>query len=224
MNATHRCWLYPTDLAGQQAYNLFCRNALTVLHRWQLFCLLQPALKLLSDIEGFVELEGSPLRLKEQQTLFTKAMDLLDRGKRAEAAAIMRRVVESGSRDPKHLSFAGLLIATEEDDVKTGLEWCERALAAAFYDPQMYLNLARLHELTGWKSQAAKILRKGLGIDPANRLLLGEIQRISPRRPTAIPALARNNIVNRTIGRVRCELEKDKQRARVRSKISPSYS
>ena len=164
------------------------------------------------------------MRREEQQALFTKAMDLLDRGKRAEAAEILRRVVESGSRNPKHLSFGGLLIATEQDDVKTGLEWCERGLASAFYDAEMYLNLARLHELTGWKSKAAQILRKGLAIDPANRLLLGEINRISPRRPSAVPALARNNVINRTIGRVRCALEKDKQRARSRSRISPSYS
>ena len=142
-------------------------------------------------------------------------------GSNAEAARLLRQLIEEGCRDPKVLSYGGLLVATEEGDVKTGLGWCERAVEIAFYDAQMYLNLARLHERTGWKTQATQVLRKGLRINPGNEQLLVEINRVSPRTPDVIPDLPREHIVNRTLGKLRA---KDKQKATIKPKTSPSYS
>ena len=142
-------------------------------------------------------------------------------GSNAEAARLLRQLIEEGCRDPKVLSYGGLLVATEEGDVKTGLGWCERAVEIAFYDAQMYLNLARLHERTGWKTQATQVLRKGLRINPGNEKLLVEINRVSPRTPDVIPDLPRKPIVNRTLGKLRA---KDKQTATIKPKTSPSYS
>lgn len=161
---------------------------------------------------------------REQQTLFRQAMELRRAGRVKEAAAVFRELVDGGSRDPKHLSYGGLLLATEEGDVKTGLGWCERAVEIAFYDPQMYINLARLHERTGWKSQAAAVLRRGLRIDPGNERLLAEIDRISPRTPDAIPSLPRTHPVNKAIGKLRAEIRAKNGKSAVKSKTSPSYS
>lgn len=159
---------------------------------------------------------------REQQSLQRKAIDLHLRGENEEAVAIFRKLIKVGCREPKVLSYGGLLAATIEGDVKTGLAWCERAVEMAFYDPQMYVNLARLHERTGWKSQAAKVLRKGLRIDPENEKLLAEINRVSPRTPDAFPALPRSHVLNKTIGKLRADRQKDK--ARLKAKTSPSYS
>ena len=163
------------------------------------------------------------MRWKEQQALFQRAMDARNQGRGKTAAKLFRSLIESGSADPKHLSFGGLSIATDGGDVKTGLVWCERAVELAFYDPQMYLNLARLHEQTGWRTQAAKVLRKGLRIDPENRKLLAELNRLYPRQPNPIPLLSRSHPVNRYLGRLRAE-HRAKHRARSRSKTSPNYS
>jgi len=162
------------------------------------------------------------MQWQNQKNLFRKAMELLRSGKGKDAAALFRQLISSGSRDPQHLSFGGLVLATQEGDVKTGLAWCERALELAFYDPQMYINLARLHEKTGWKSQAAQVLRRGLRIDPGNEKLSAEINRVSPRTPNAIPALPRNHPLNRYLGKLRSGPAKDK--ARVKPKTSPTYS
>jgi tetratricopeptide (TPR) repeat protein len=156
---------------------------------------------------------------QEQQTLFRKAMDLRRAGRFKEAVEIFRQLVDGGSRDPKHLSYGGLLLATEEGDVRTGLGWCERAVEIAFYDPQMYINLARLHERTGWQSQAAEVLRRGLRMDPGNARLLAEINRISPRTPDAIPSLPRTHPVNKALGKLR-----KSGKSAVKPKTSPSYS
>ena len=160
---------------------------------------------------------------QDQQSLFERAMELHRTGRGQEAAAAFRQLIASGSRDPKALSYGGLVIACEEGDVKTGLGWCERAVEIAFYDAQMYINLARLHEKTGWKNQATQVLRKGLRIDPGNEKLIVEIDRVSPRTPDAIPALARAHVVNKTIGKLRAGLA-DKNQPEAKTKTSPSYS
>lgn len=159
----------------------------------------------------------------EQQIIAREAMELHREGNNAEAARLFRQLIETGSRDPKVLALGGYLVATVEGDVKTGLGWCERAVEIAFCDPEMYVHLARLHEKTGWKTQAAKVLRKGLRMDPGNERLLAEINRVSPRTPDVIPALPRDHVVNRTLGKLRSG-SKNKGKAKVKTKTSPSYS
>ena len=87
----------------------------------------------------------------------------------------------------------------------------------------MYVNLARLHEQTGWKTQAAQVLRKGLRIDPGNKRLLAEINRVNPRTPNAIRGLPRNHPVNRYLGKLKSELS-TKEKPRIKPKTSPTYS
>jgi Tfp pilus assembly protein PilF len=159
-----------------------------------------------------------------QRAATHKALELHREGNNDKAAALFRDIIEAGCRDPKVLSLGGYLVATELGDVKTGLAWCERAIEIAFYDPEMYVNLARLHERTGWKTQAAQVLRKGLRIDPGNEKLLAEIRRVSPRTPDAIPMLRRDHVLNRALGKLRAERH-DQAEPRVKSlksKSSPS--
>jgi hypothetical protein len=163
------------------------------------------------------------MRWQEQQALFRRAMELHRQGKGKASAQLFRVLIDAGSRDPKHLSYGGLVVATEDGDVKTGLSWCERALELAFYDPQMYINLARLHEQTGWKTQAAKVLRKGLRIDPGSKKILAELNRVNPREPNPVRGLPRNHPVNRYLGRLRAGLQ-SKDKPRVKPKTSPTYS
>ena len=158
----------------------------------------------------------------DQLSLEQRAIELFQDGRRTQAAALFRELIDNGCREAKVLSYGGLLIATEEGDVKSGLAWCERAVEIAFYDVQMYINLARLHEQTGWRSQAAKVLREGLRQDPGNPRLLAEINRVSPRRHDIVPLLPREHVVNKTIGKLRAELRGSS--APVKPKTSPSYS
>ena len=149
-------------------------------------------------------------------------MQLHRGGNDAEAARMFRDLIAAGYRDPNVFSYGGLLVATVEGDVKNGLAWCERGMEMAFDDAQMYLNLARLHEQTAWKTQAIQVLRQGLRIDPGSKKLQEAINRLSPRSPHAIPALRRDHVVNRTLGKLRA---KGKEEVRIRRKTSsPSYS
>jgi predicted Zn-dependent protease len=144
----------------------------------------------------------------ERNQVFSNALKAYREGSLRYAAAGFRRVIEDGSEDPRHLSYCGLLMAIGEGKVREGLELCENALEKAFYDPEMYLNLAKLHFLTGWRSRAVHVLRQGLRVDPNDNRLHRELQRIDFRSKPAFSFLGRNHPVNKYVGRVKTRLSR----------------
>jgi len=89
---------------------------------------------------------------------------------------------------------------------REGLTLCQRAVVLGIYDPQVYLNLARAHGHLGQRGKAVQVLRKGLALAPDHSGLLQEIEKQGPRRRPVVPALSRDHIVNRYLGRVRARL------------------
>lgn len=156
---------------------------------------------------------------EERTRLFRTALRAYRRRILLQAFDGFRRLVEDGSSDPRHISYYGLLLAITKGKVREGLELCECALEVAFYDPEMYLNLARLHVRTGWKSQAAKVLRNGLRIDPGHPGLLREIRRVSPRAAPPLPFLDREHFVNHHLGKLRGWLHLRLERARLLKRL-----
>jgi Flp pilus assembly protein TadD len=138
--------------------------------------------------------------------LFQQALKAFRDGRLVEAAAGFRRILDCGSTDPRHLSYGGLVLVIAEGKVKEGLELCEQAVEVASYDPQMFINLARLHADTGWKSRAAEVLRKGLRLHPDDVALLRELRRINPRSRPPLGFLDRNHPLNKHLGILRAQL------------------
>ena len=81
------------------------------------------------------------------------------KGALSDAALVFRRLVESGSEEPLHLSYCGLLTAVVHGYRLEGLRLCQRALQFGAYEPEVVLNLARLYETAGAISKAVKLLR-----------------------------------------------------------------
>jgi hypothetical protein len=161
---------------------------------------------------------------EERTRLFHTALRAYRRRILLQAFDGFERLVEDGSSEPRHLSYYGLLLAIVKGKVREGLELCESALEAAFYDPEMYLNLARLHIRTGWKSQAAKVLRNGLRIDPGDPGLLEEIRRVSPRAERTLPFLDRDHFVNHHLGKLRGWVRHRLERAGPLKRLRPRHN
>jgi predicted Zn-dependent protease len=146
------------------------------------------------------------MNINERNTLFRKALATYRKGDTRTAAKVFRSLIEDGSNDPQHLSYHGLSVAFTEGKLEEGTALCERALRIAPYDPEMYLNLARVHSRARKRSLAIDVLRKGLHIDEDNRPLQRELQRINPRATPALDFLSRNHPVNRYIGLTKSRL------------------
>ncbi len=138
--------------------------------------------------------------LTQRDAVFRNAFADYTGGRREQAAVKFFRLVKDGSNEPRHLSFCGLLMATVKGQIQDGIKLCERAVDLGFSDPLVHLNLARLHYTVGRRTNAVKVLRKGLRFKPGHPGMLREIQRLSPRSKPPLGFLDRDHALNKYLG------------------------
>ena len=128
---------------------------------------------------------------------FKQGLGLCRRGEVAKAALLFREVVDTGSEEPLHLSYHGLLTATLQGRRRHGLRLCQRAMEFDPSEPDVVSNLARLYELCGEKKKAINTLRRGLRATPRQPRLLSQIERLSPRNKPPLSMVDRDNPLNK---------------------------
>jgi len=135
----------------------------------------------------------------EQDRTFRQGLSMCRKGLVADAAARFHELVASGSQEPLHLSYHGLLTATVHGRRREGLSLCQRAMQFDPSEPDVVSNLARLYELGGEKLKAIKTLRRGLRATPGHPRLLKQIDRLSPRKRPPLSMVARDNALNKQL-------------------------
>ena len=129
-----------------------------------------------------------------------------------DAAAALEHFQVSNRLEPdnaRYRSFFGLSLGLAERRFDKGLELCRAAAKEEFFNPILYLNLARLHLAFGFKAEGIRFLRRGLMIDPHNVLILEEMQRLGVRRRPLIGFLRRGHLLNRWLGRFLGRLDRE---------------
>jgi predicted Zn-dependent protease len=139
----------------------------------------------------------------ESEILFEQAVSDYRRGSFGAAERTLSRLIESGSRDPAHISYCGLLLAlTGKRD--RGVALCEEAVVRNGRRASLlYRNLARALDVAGRKRDAIEALNRGLLIHPEERQLRRELQRLVPRAEPLFPSLGRRHVLNRYAGLAR---------------------
>lgn len=131
---------------------------------------------------------------------------LLDRGKVEQAFELFRTGYRRDPRNAKLRSYYGLCLGLVERDFQESAELCRSAARQEFYNPSLYLNLARLHLNFGFKNEGMRYLQRGKMIDPGNREIELELAELGRRDPPIIQFLPRRHLLNRWLGRVRHQL------------------
>ena len=119
--------------------------------------------------------------------------------------------------DPAHAelrSYYGLCLGIVERRFQESAELCRSAARQEFFNPSLYLNLARLHLNFGFKSEGMRYLQRGKMIDPGNAEIARELAELGRRDPPILQFLPRRHILNRWLGHARHRLA---QRSAVRS-------
>lgn len=148
------------------------------------------------------------MNANDRDALFKNALEAYLQGELAVAADGFRRLVRSGSTEPKHISYCGLLVAIAEGEDEDGKVLCELAVKEGANDPEVYLNLARLHACTGSRARAIDTLRRGLRIDPNNPGLQLELSQLNRRSPPMVKSLERKHPLNRYLGLTRARISR----------------
>lgn len=100
---------------------------------------------------------------------------------------------------PEWYSYLGYCVARQRGQHRKGLELCQASLALEPENPMHFLNLGRVHLIKGDKSEALRTWREGMAKGGCPELLQ-QLERLGTRSRSVIPALHRNNPLNRYLG------------------------
>ena len=138
---------------------------------------------------------------QERKLVFESAMEDYASGLDRIAARTLRHLVEDGSEEPAHLSYAGLLAVTAEGSLDEGVAWCRRAVERGRPpSADLFLNLARVLMLAGQRSEAIDALTRGRAEHPDDPHLRSELQHLVPRAKPLFRALPRRHPLNKYAG------------------------
>ena len=102
---------------------------------------------------------------------------------------------------PQYLSHYALSLAMASGRREEGRRLCERSIQLEPYEPEHYLNLARIHLGMGNRAAAILACEKGLSICPQHPLLTQERDALDRRRTSFFSVLPRHHPLNRCVGR-----------------------
>ena len=107
-------------------------------------------------------------------------------------------------------SYLGYGIARYQRKTREGIALCQHAIKVEFYEPENYLNLARVHLLRHNRGKAVDAIQRALKLSPRHPEVLKVIKEIGYRRRPVIPFLSRNNPLNVWLGKMRYQTAQSK--------------
>jgi tetratricopeptide (TPR) repeat protein len=103
---------------------------------------------------------------------------------------------------PQFLSHYGAALAMASGKLAEGRRLCERSIQLEPYEPEHYLNLARIHKRSGDRDAAFRAFDRGLAIRPDHPQLLQERGSLDRRKFLAFRSLHRDHPLNRCLGKL----------------------
>jgi tetratricopeptide (TPR) repeat protein len=146
---------------------------------------------------------------KSAEMSFRKGLQALDVGSSLEALAFFESALNleerSGNPAPrmKYLSYYGLALSLAAGRTEEAIQMCEKALSVEFYNPDLYLNAARVYLAAGERRRAHKAVCQGLRIEKRHQGLLMMIKSMGLRKLPLFKFLPRQHMLNRMTGRLR---------------------
>lgn len=143
----------------------------------------------------FIEKEICGLKPEE---LLSRGLDALTNGDSLYALACLEKAALDIST-PELLSNLGFCLAKERAQFERAIELCSKAIEQQPASTKFYLNLGRVHLMTGNKKMAIETYQEGLrhGDDP---IIREDLQLMGTRRRPVLQKLDRTHPLNRSLG------------------------
>ena len=101
--------------------------------------------------------------------------------------------------NPVWYSYMGYCVAKERGQFRKGVDLCLISIGKEPGNPDHYLNLGRVHLVSGNKEEALRIFREGMG-KGGNDELLRKLAILGMRKPPVFLSLPRGNPLNKYLG------------------------
>jgi len=158
------------------------------------------------QLESGAEPIVSVTQLITTKDLLANALARASRGEYEAALPLFEQLLEREPRSARLRSYRALCRAVTERCFEEGLDQCQAAAKQEFFNPELYLNLARLHLAFGFKAEGVRFVRRGLMIDPGNEALSETMIELGSRISPVLSFLPRRHPLNRWLGRARSRI------------------
>lgn len=105
------------------------------------------------------------------------------------------------------LSHYGLCLALHRGRIKEAAEFCTFGIEKDRFNPDAYLNMARVWLAGRSRRKAVEAVARGLAVDGRHKGLLQLQKQIGVRKTPVIPFLHRDNPLNVSLGRMRARMK-----------------
>jgi len=153
-----------------------------------------------------------PTRLAPQEVRFLadRGVALCRQGEWKRGYEVLQAVAETEHREAElpgvFHSYLGYTVARYRRDYSVALALARHATETRFFEPENFLNLARIELLAGNRRQAHEDCIKGLSLDPRHPDLRRLLKQMGRRGRPAFAFLPRSSALNRALGRLRHRL------------------
>lgn len=137
---------------------------------------------------------------------FKEGLRALQKGSPQSAAAHLHKAVEQDRANPFYLSFYGLALARVNRHSAEAEDLCIEALRMNRTQAHLYLNLAEVYVRMGQREYALSTLYNGLQHTRWHSRVVRALEVLGIRRRPVITFLARQNFLNRQLGKLRHRL------------------
>lgn len=138
--------------------------------------------------------------VEDVEKIFGRAVEALAAGETMSALALLERALKL-SDNPTWHSYLGYCIAKERGQVKKGIDLCLACIKLEPENPVHYLNLAKVHVISGHKAEALSALREGMTIGGSTEIC-SLLNQLGTRKPPVFSFVSRDHIVNKVLGMV----------------------
>jgi tetratricopeptide (TPR) repeat protein len=105
----------------------------------------------------------------------------------------------------RYISYLGLALA-QAHRAPEAIQACEMAARGEPYNPDLLLNLGRVHLMTGKLTLAIATLERGRRLAPWHMAIAIELAKVDRRKPPPLKFLHRDHPLNRVLGKLRAGL------------------
>jgi tetratricopeptide (TPR) repeat protein len=137
------------------------------------------------------------------EELFQQGLVLFHREEIEQARVCFHAAHDCEPNHARARSYLGVSVAVCERRFEEALALCTSASKQEFFNPEVYLNLARVYLCFGLKSEGCRFLKRGQMIDPANLEIQQALEELGSRKHPPVRFLPRHHFINRLLGRTR---------------------
>jgi tetratricopeptide (TPR) repeat protein len=137
------------------------------------------------------------------EEVFSQGLVLFHRDAYDEARLCFQAAHDANPNFSRARSYLGVCVAICDRRFEEAVALCTSASKQEFFNPEAYLNLARVYLHFGFKTVGRRFLLRGQMIDPANSEISQALGQLGARSAPVLRFLPRRHFINRWLGSAR---------------------